>query len=76
MAKNVNTIARKLGATVKGKVPDTGGGAFRMARLAEVLTVILQPNQGRRPGRPSGPARQGAHERGNKGTTYRVGLQT
>jgi hypothetical protein len=56
MAKNVNKIARKLGATVKGKVPDTGGGAFGMARLAEILTARLQPSQGLRPGRPSDPS--------------------
>ncbi len=56
MAKNVNKIAKKLGATVKGKVPDTGGGAFGMARLAEILTTRLQPSQGRRPGRPSNPS--------------------
>lgn len=55
MAKNVNRIAKELGATVKGKVPDVGGGAFGMARLAEILTQRLQPSQGRRPGRPSDP---------------------
>lgn len=55
MAKNVNTIAKKLGATVKAKVPDTGGGAFGMARLARILTSRLQPSQGLRPGRPSDP---------------------
>ena len=55
MAKNVNRIAKKLGATVKGKVPDVGGGAFGMGRLAEILTERLQPSQGRRPGRPSDP---------------------
>ena len=56
MAKNVNRIAKKLGAEVKGKVPDVGGGAFGMAQLAEILTERLQPSQGRRPGRPSDPS--------------------
>jgi len=56
MAKNVNNIAGRLGASVKGQVPDTGGGAFGMARLAEILTARLQPSQGRRPGRPSDPS--------------------
>jgi hypothetical protein len=56
MAKNVNKIAKKLGAKVKGQVPDTGGGAFGMARLAENLTARLQPSQGLRPGRPSDPS--------------------
>jgi len=55
MAKNVNKIAKKLGAQVQGQVPDTGGGAFGMARLAEILTARLQPSQGLRPGRPSDP---------------------
>ncbi|MDA1053178.1 MAG: hypothetical protein O3C40_22225 [Planctomycetota bacterium] len=56
MAKNVNKIAGKLGATVKAKAPDTGGGGFGMARLAEILTARLQPSQGLRPGRPSDPS--------------------
>jgi hypothetical protein len=55
MAKNVNEIAKKLGATVLGKVPDAGSGAFGTARLGKVLTERLQPSQGRRPGRPSDP---------------------
>lgn len=55
MAKNVNTIAEALGATVVGAVPDTGGGAFGMSRLAALLRTRLAPGQGRRPGRPSDP---------------------
>lgn len=55
MAKNVIRIAKKLGAQVKGKVPAVGGGAFGMARLAEILAERLQPSHGRRPGRPSDP---------------------
>lgn len=55
MARNANRIAEKLGAKVKGKVPDVGGGPFGMARLAEILAARLQPSQGRRPGRPSDP---------------------
>ncbi len=54
-AKNVNEIAKKLGATIVGKVSDTGGGAFGMARLGKLLAERLQPSQGRRPGRPSDP---------------------
>lgn len=56
MAKNVNQIARRLGATRKGEVPDVGGGAFGMARLANILAERLQPGQGRRPGRPTDPS--------------------
>jgi len=55
MAKNMNQIAKKLGASVVGKVPDTGSGAFGMARLGRILTKRLQPSQGRRPGRLSDP---------------------
>ncbi len=55
MAKNVNKIAEALGATVIGEVPETGGGAFGMSRLAAILRTRLEPGQGRRPGRPSNP---------------------
>jgi len=55
MARNIDRIAAKLGATVKGQVPDTGGGAFGMERLAKILAARLQPGQGLRPGRPSDP---------------------
>jgi len=55
MAKNVNKIAEAFGATVVGEIPDTGGGAFGMSRLAAILRARLEPSQGRRPGRPSDP---------------------
>ena len=55
MAKNVNKIAEALGAKVVGEVPDTGGGAFGMSRLASLLRTRLEPGQGRRPGRPIDP---------------------
>lgn len=56
MAKNIERIARKLGAEVVGQVPDVGGGAFGMARLAGVIAALqarLQPGHGQRPGRPT-----------------------
>ena len=56
MAKNVKRIAKRLGANVVGRVPDTGGGAFGMARLEKVLASRLEPSQGIRPGRPSDPS--------------------
>ncbi|MDP6361139.1 MAG: hypothetical protein QF473_38860 [Planctomycetota bacterium] len=56
MAKNVKKIAKRLGASMKGQIEDTGGGAFGMARLAKIVTARLQPGQGRRPGRPSDPS--------------------
>lgn len=56
MGKHVQKIADALGATVVGQVPETGGGAFGMARLAAVLKARLEPGQGRRPGRPSDPS--------------------
>ena len=55
MAKSINKIAEALGATVLGEVPETGGGAFGMSRLAAILRTRLEPGQGRRPGRPSDP---------------------
>jgi hypothetical protein len=56
MARNINRIADRLGATVVGQVPETGGGAFgaaRLARIIEALQARLVPGQGRRAGRPS-----------------------
>lgn len=56
MAKNVDRVARLLGATVAGQIPETGGGAFgaaRLARLAKSLRARLEPSEGRRPGRPT-----------------------
>jgi hypothetical protein len=56
MAKNIQKIARGLGAKVVGKAPHTGGGAFGAARLARIVAEIqarLEPGQGLRPGRPT-----------------------
>ena len=56
MAKNREKLARLLGAKIVGQVPDVGGGAFGMARLAQVLHDRLTPGQGERPGRPTDAA--------------------
>jgi hypothetical protein len=56
MAKNIERIARKLGAEIVCQVPDVGGGAFGMVRLAGIVAALqarLQPAQGQRPGRPT-----------------------
>jgi hypothetical protein len=53
MAKNREKLAELLGAQIVGAVPDVGGGAFGMARLAQVLHQRLTPSQGERPGRPT-----------------------
>src|SRR5690348_6783173 len=56
MAKNINTIAERLGAKVVAQVPETGGGAFGAARLARIIQDLqsrLAPGQGRRAGRPT-----------------------
>lgn len=56
MAKKVEKIASLLGATVVGQLPDTGGGAFGAARLAQIIASLperLEPGKGRRPGRPT-----------------------
>jgi hypothetical protein len=53
MAKNREKLAELLGAKIVGEVPDVGGGAFGMARLAHILHQRLTPSQGERPGRPT-----------------------
>jgi hypothetical protein len=56
MAKNIDKIAADLGAKVIGQVPNTAGGAFGAARLANIVETMqarLKPGQGRRPGRPT-----------------------
>lgn len=56
MARNIKTLAQKLGAEIIGQVPDTGGGAFGAARLAQILGRRLIPSRGsesERPGRPT-----------------------
>src|SRR6266540_7014631 len=56
MAKNVEKVASLLDATVIGQVPETGGGTFGAARLAQIVASLparLEPGQGRRPGRPT-----------------------
>ena len=53
MAKKIDSIAKKLGATVVGKVPEFSAGAFGVASLAKTLRGRLEPSQGKRPGRPS-----------------------
>src|ERR1700692_1218704 len=56
MAKNTKKRAEALGATRVVKVPDTGGGAFGVARLGHIVETIqgrLSPGQGLRPGRPT-----------------------
>jgi hypothetical protein len=56
MAKNIDALARRLGAEVIGQVPVYTAGAFGVASLAKVLRERLQPSKGKRPGRPSNPA--------------------
>ena len=40
MAQNIHELAARLGATVVGQVPDTGGGAFGVARLAVAVAAL------------------------------------
>lgn len=42
MAENVEKIAEGLGAKIKGKVPQVGGGAFGAARLAHAVDALSQ----------------------------------
>jgi hypothetical protein len=56
MARHIKEIAELLGADVVARVPETGGGAFGAARLAQVVDSLrarLQPSRGKRPGRPT-----------------------
>ncbi len=53
MAENVRKIAELMGAKIVAEVPEVGGGAFGMAKLADLLQQRLEPSQGRRPGRPT-----------------------
>ncbi len=59
MSERTRKIAAGLGVELVGPVPEVGGGAFEMARLAksvEALRARLVPGQGKRPGRPTDPA--------------------
>jgi len=56
MARNIDALAKKLGASVVGSMPDYSAGAFGMAALANNLRRRLEPSAGKRPGRPSNPA--------------------
>jgi hypothetical protein len=56
MAKNIESLAKKLGATVVGTVPDYSAGAFGIAALANTLRERLEPSVGKRPGRPTSAA--------------------
>ncbi len=53
MAKGIDSIAKKLGATVVGTVPDYSAGAFGVAILAKTMRNRLEPGRSKRPGRPS-----------------------
>ena len=54
MAKNRERLAQLLGVEIVGEVPDVGGGAFGMARLAHLLHQRLTPSQGDRLARHRG----------------------
>lgn len=56
MDKRIARIAKDLGARHVGTLPDMGGGAFGMARLAQLLQNRLAPSEGKRPGRPTNDA--------------------
>jgi hypothetical protein len=71
MAKNIDAIARRLGAKVIGRVPEVGGGAFdagRPARIFEQLRARRWPGSARRAAAPRelGTAPESSEERGNR----------
>jgi hypothetical protein len=53
MDKRIARIGKAAGARHVGTLPNSGGGAFGMARLAQMLHARLAPSNGKRPGRPS-----------------------
>jgi hypothetical protein len=53
MDKRIAGIAKDLGAKHVGTLPDVSGGAFGIARLAQLLHERLAPSAGKRPGRPT-----------------------
>jgi hypothetical protein len=53
MDKRIANIAKSMGAKHVATLPDVGGGAFGMARLAQLLHQRLAPSTGKRPGRPT-----------------------
>jgi hypothetical protein len=56
MAKNIDTLAARLGTEVIAELPPVGGGAFgaaQLARIVEQLRSRLVPGQGLRAGRPT-----------------------
>jgi hypothetical protein len=56
MAKNIDALAKQLGATVAGTMPDYSAGSCGMAALASSLRQRLEPGVGKRPGCPTNPA--------------------
>jgi hypothetical protein len=58
MGRNIKRIAGGIGNELVGRVPETGGSAFGVARLARAVESLLaryEPGQGKRVGRPSDP---------------------
>jgi hypothetical protein len=56
MSKNVDHIAKRLGAKVVAEIPEVGAGAFGAARLSHIVAELqsrLLPAAGQRPGRPT-----------------------
>jgi len=43
MASTIQTIAERLGAKIVAKAPETGGGAFGVARLARIVDGLKTP---------------------------------
>lgn len=56
MAENIERLAKKLGASIRGQVSEYSAGAFGIAGLAEELRGRLEPSSGKRPGRPTDKA--------------------
>jgi hypothetical protein len=55
MPKNVRKIAQSLGAKVVDRLPETGGGAAGMMRLAHEMKKRLEPGKVAGPGGQATP---------------------
>ncbi len=53
MARKIADLARKLGAEIRGTVPEYSAGAFGVAKLAHTLRERLEPDQGKQASKPS-----------------------
>ncbi|SRR5713101_8616511 len=52
MAKDLEDIAKLLGANIVGQIPDVGGGALGAVHLAKIYQARMQEIEGQKPSHP------------------------